>query len=312
MTNTDDDLGGLVADQGAPPLEDPIEEVERPRYDARTALVVVDVQNDFAHPDGSLYVEGGPDVVSAANTEIAAAREAGALVVYSQDWHPPSTPHFVTEGGKWPPHCVRDTWGAEFHDELVVDGPTIRKGTGGEDGYSAFTMADPSTGETSSTGLKEPLEEHEIERVVVVGLALDVCQGHRASTPSRAASPPRWSPGPARPWWPPTVNAPWPPRAHRRRRRLTAPRLWGVGTTFAQGALGSPVSGPLRLWGSGDDVCFGALWAPASGVSAARWSAARPRIRSTAISMTTRSSRSWLAVALGIPQPPRRCGRDRR
>lgn len=175
MTNTDDDLGGLVADQGAPPLEDPIEEVERPRYDARTALVVVDVQNDFAHPDGSLYVEGGPDVVSAANTEIAAGREAGALVVYSQDWHPPSTPHFVTEGGKWPPHCVRDTWGAEFHDELVVDGPTIRKGTGGEDGYSAFTMADPRSGEASSTGLKELLEEHEIERVVVVGLALDVC-----------------------------------------------------------------------------------------------------------------------------------------
>lgn len=175
MTNTDDDLGGLIADQGAPPLEDPIEDADLPRYDAHTALVIVDVQNDFAHPDGSLFVEGGPDVVAAVNTEVAAAKEAGAFVVYSQDWHPPATPHFVTDGGKWPVHCVRDTWGAEYHDDLVVDGPTVQKGTGGEDGYSAFTMADPASGETSSTGLTDLLQERDIERVVVVGLALDVC-----------------------------------------------------------------------------------------------------------------------------------------
>lgn len=65
--------------------------------------------------------------------------------------------------------------GAEYHADLVVDGPTVRKGTGGEDGYSAFTMADPESGETSSTGLADLLEERHIERVVVVGLALDVC-----------------------------------------------------------------------------------------------------------------------------------------
>ncbi len=175
MTDPDDALGGLIADQGAPPLEDPTEDADGPRYDAHTALVVVDVQNDFADPDGSLFVEGGPRVVQRTNEEIAAASAAGAFVVYAQDWHPPATPHFVTGGGTWPVHCVRDTWGAEFHPDLTVDGPVVRKGTGGEDGYSGFTMADPKTGATSPTGMGDLLEERNIERVVIVGLALDVC-----------------------------------------------------------------------------------------------------------------------------------------
>ncbi|HEY4670240.1 MAG TPA: isochorismatase family protein, partial [Tepidiformaceae bacterium] len=61
-------------------------------FDNRTALIVVDVQNDFADLLGSLYVKGGEDVVQAVNAVMAEAREAGALVVYTQDWHPPSTP----------------------------------------------------------------------------------------------------------------------------------------------------------------------------------------------------------------------------
>lgn len=175
MTDPDDALGGLIADQGAPPLDDPIDGAAGPRYDAHTALVVVDVQNDFADPEGSLFVDGGSRVVRRVNEEIAAASAAGAFVVYAQDWHPPATPHFNTDGGTWPVHCVRDTWGAEFHPDLTVEGPVVRKGTGGEDGYSGFTMADPETGATSPTGMGDLLEEANIERVVVVGLALDVC-----------------------------------------------------------------------------------------------------------------------------------------
>jgi len=75
-------------------------------YDDRTALLVVDVQNDFAEPAGSLSVAGGLDVVPVVNAEVQAARAAGALVVYTQDWHPPSTPHFAKDGGAWPVHCV--------------------------------------------------------------------------------------------------------------------------------------------------------------------------------------------------------------
>ncbi len=144
-------------------------------YDAQTALVVVDVQNDFADPAGSLYVTRGEDVVPIVNDEIARAQSAGATVVYTQDWHPPDTPHFAKDGGIWPVHCVQDSWGAEFHPALDVVGPSIRKGTGGEDGYSGFTVRDPESGEETPTELGPMLQEAGIENVVVVGLALDYC-----------------------------------------------------------------------------------------------------------------------------------------
>jgi nicotinamidase/pyrazinamidase len=144
-------------------------------YDERTALVVVDVQNDFADPNGSLYVKGGEDVVAAVNDEIERAQKAGALVVYTQDWHPEHTPHFQPDGGIWPVHCVQDTWGAELHPQLKVAGEVVRKGTGGEDGYSGFTVRDPESGDESGTGLENLLKEKGIERVVVVGLATDYC-----------------------------------------------------------------------------------------------------------------------------------------
>lgn len=148
----------------------------RAPYEPSTALVVVDVQNDFAHPDGSLHVDGGDAVIGPINGQIAAARSAGATVVLSQDWHPEQTSHFVTGGGRWPVHCVRGTWGAELHAELSRDADLIiRKGTGGEDGYSAFGVEDPETGTTSPTGLTAYLRERGIDEVVVCGLAADVC-----------------------------------------------------------------------------------------------------------------------------------------
>ncbi|GAB4324458.1 MAG: bifunctional nicotinamidase/pyrazinamidase [Dehalococcoidia bacterium] len=144
-------------------------------YDRRTALIVVDVQNDFADPKGSLYVKGGEEVVDVINREIARARDAGALVVYTQDWHPEHTPHFAKDGGTWPDHCIKDTWGAAFHPRLDVGGQHIRKGTGGEDGYSGFSVRDPVSGETGDTQLESILRDRRIERVVVVGLATDYC-----------------------------------------------------------------------------------------------------------------------------------------
>jgi nicotinamidase/pyrazinamidase len=155
-------------------------------YRAGTALVVVDVQNDFADPAGSLSVAGGEDVVDAVNEEVDLARGAGALVVYTQDWHPPDTPHFAKDGGIWPVHCVADSWGAAFHPRLEVAGEAVRKGTGGEDGYSGFTVRDPRNGDEKSTGLAERLREAGIERVVVVGLATDYCVKETALDAVRA------------------------------------------------------------------------------------------------------------------------------
>lgn len=145
------------------------------RYDRETALVVVDVQNDFADPNGSLYVREGEAVVPVANGQIAEAEETGALIVYTQDWHPESTPHFEKDGGLWPVHCVHDTWGAMFHPDLQVLGDVVRKGTRGEDGYSAFSVRDPLTGETAPTILPGMLAERGVERIVICGLATDFC-----------------------------------------------------------------------------------------------------------------------------------------
>jgi nicotinamidase/pyrazinamidase len=145
-------------------------------YDPVTALLAVDVQNDFADPAGGLAVAGAESILPILNQEIAAARAAGAFVAYTQDWHPATTPHFAKDGGAWPIHCVGGTWGAELHPGLVADaGPSVRKGTNGEDGYSGFTMRDPRTGATVPTELDGLLRSHGIRRVVIGGLATDYC-----------------------------------------------------------------------------------------------------------------------------------------
>jgi nicotinamidase/pyrazinamidase len=143
--------------------------------DRSTALVVIDVQNDFADPGGSLAVTGAAEVVVVANAAVAAVRAAGGLVAYTADWHPAHTPHFAQDGGIWPVHCVGGSWGAAFHPDLVLDGPVVRKGTGGEDGYSGFSVRDPTTGATAPTELAPLLRAEGIDRVVVCGLATDYC-----------------------------------------------------------------------------------------------------------------------------------------
>jgi nicotinamidase/pyrazinamidase len=159
---------GVAADASVPPRE-PAD------YGPGTALLVVDIQNDFADPSGSLYVPGGEQVLDLANAEIERARAAGAKVAYSQDWHPPVTPHFAAQGGVWPMHCVRGTWGAEFHPKLTLAGEVVQKGTGGEDGYSAFTVRDPVSGRERPTRLVTVLRSLGVTHVVIIGLALDYC-----------------------------------------------------------------------------------------------------------------------------------------
>ena len=145
-----------------------------------TALVVVDVQNDFADPAGGLAVAGGADIVPVVNAAVAQAVAAGAQVLYTQDWHPAGTPHFAINAapgapGTWPVHCVQDTWGAALHPDLDVRGEVVRKGVAGEDGYSGFTMRDPVTGDVGPTLLEALLRAAGATGLVVVGLATDYC-----------------------------------------------------------------------------------------------------------------------------------------
>jgi len=142
-----------------------------------TALLIVDVQNDFC-PDGALPVPEGDRVVPVINRYIEQVLAAGGPIIASRDWHPPGTRHFRAAGGPWPPHCVQGTGGAAFHARL--DLPTraviVTKGDNPrDDGYSAFDGRDPS-----GRPLADVLKERNVQKVLVGGLATDYCV--RAST----------------------------------------------------------------------------------------------------------------------------------
>src|SRR5215211_1215124 len=144
-------------------------------YDRSTALVVVDVQNDFADPKGSLYVGEGERVVPLVNRELQRALAGGRPGRLHPGLASPETPHFQAGGGVWPEHCIQYAWGAQLHPDLRVAGEVVRKGQGGEDGYSGFTVRDPVTGQEAATPLEGLLRRRGIGRVVVVGLATDYC-----------------------------------------------------------------------------------------------------------------------------------------
>ena len=140
--------------------------------ESKIAIINVDVQNDFC-PGGRLAVPGGDEVVEPLNNLNRMAREVGALVVFTRDWHPKRTSHFQGFGGVWPEHCVRDTEGAAFHRGLrIKEGDiVVSKGMGeDEDAYSGFEARD-SEGRT----LHDILIERGVERLIVAGLATEYC-----------------------------------------------------------------------------------------------------------------------------------------
>lgn len=140
------------------------------------ALIVVDVQNDFC-PGGALGVPEGHQVVPVLNRWIRRFKEAGLPVVYTQDWHPPDHISFAERGGPWPPHCVQNTPGAEFHPDLVVEGVVFQKGFDSDkEAYSGFAghLQDEKAA-AAAPGLAAWLKEQGVRRVFVGGLATDYC-----------------------------------------------------------------------------------------------------------------------------------------
>jgi nicotinamidase/pyrazinamidase len=138
----------------------------------KSALVIVDVENDFT-PGGALGVPDGDEVVPVLNRYAERFAEAGLPVYASRDWHPAVTKHFKEYGGIWPPHCVQETKGAEFHPDLKLpDGTTVvSKGMDPEkDSYSAFDALD-----RTGAPLAESLHREGVEQLYVGGLATDYC-----------------------------------------------------------------------------------------------------------------------------------------
>jgi nicotinamidase/pyrazinamidase len=141
---------------------------------AQSALLVVDVQRDFC-AGGALAVPEGDRVVPPLNRVMVALRAAEPdLPVYaSRDWHPPVTRHFRTFGGLWPPHCLQESRGAEFHPDLRLPPDAIVVTTGDRpdsEGYSAFE------GRTADgTTFAEDLSRRRVRHLYVGGLATDYC-----------------------------------------------------------------------------------------------------------------------------------------
>lgn len=133
-------------------------------YDRRTALIVVGMQNDYAHPGGLRFVPGGDQVLEAINRNVVAARDVGALVIYTRQWNagPPHRP-----GGRGrSDHCVRGTWGVQFLQGLHLVGKVVGQdllGTG-----SALRRADGGLPPLQAT-----LQQHDVRRLVLVGVPLE-------------------------------------------------------------------------------------------------------------------------------------------
>lgn len=151
---------------------------------SNTALLIIDVQNDFLPPNGSLAVPAGEEVVPGILELVDDTQQSFDIVVLSRDWHPANHISFKNNGGIWPSHCIQDSEGAKFDDKLArglahlnQEYIVVSKGNKTDvESYSAFL---DEQGEPNNN-LFDILQEKKVKKVTVVGLALDYCVKHSA------------------------------------------------------------------------------------------------------------------------------------
>ncbi|MGY0288339.1 MAG: nicotinamidase [Thermoproteota archaeon] len=132
-----------------------------------SCLIVVDVQRDFM-PGGALPVPQGDIIIDPLNRLIELFSSKGLSIVFTRDWHPRDHISFSDRGGPWPPHCVMNTSGAEFHPNLRAPHNVviISKGTERDkEAYSGF----------QGTNLHDILLEKGIKRLFIGGVATEYC-----------------------------------------------------------------------------------------------------------------------------------------
>jgi nicotinamidase-related amidase len=137
-----------------------------------TAVVAVDMQNGFCHPDGSLYAPASEEALVDVREVISPARKAGASVVYTRDVHPPEQfegNHYYDEFARWGEHVVEGSWDAQLHDDLDVreEDHVVKKHT-----YDAFYRTD----------LEGHLDAHQIDDLLICGTLANVCVLHTAGS----------------------------------------------------------------------------------------------------------------------------------
>ena len=138
----------------------------------RTAVVVVDMQNGFCHPDGSLYAPPSGDAVEPVTDLVSRVRAAGAHVVYTRDVHPPEqfeNNHYYDEFDRWGEHVVEGTWDAELVADLDVreEDLVVEKHT-----YDTFYR----------TQLAGWLRAHGVDDLLICGTLANVCVLHTAGS----------------------------------------------------------------------------------------------------------------------------------
>ena len=138
----------------------------------QTALIVVDMQNGFCHPDGTLYAEPSEAAIDPVTTAVEQAVDAGAWLVFTRDVHPPGQfdgAHYYDEFERWGEHVVAGSWEAELVAELDPDRAdlVVEKHT-----YDAFQQ----------TELDGWLSARGIDDLVFVGTLANVCVLHTAGS----------------------------------------------------------------------------------------------------------------------------------
>jgi nicotinamidase/pyrazinamidase len=158
----------------------------------KTALIVVDVQNDFCF-GGALEVKSGNKIIPVINNLVKS--EKFDFIIATQDWHPKNHKSFASNHKNknfydlimlngiaqvlWPDHCIQRTKGSRFHKDLILgkNFKIFKKGTNPEiDSYSGFYDNDHK----SSTGLAEFLKKNNVEKIFITGLATDYCVKYTA------------------------------------------------------------------------------------------------------------------------------------
>ncbi len=141
--------------------------VDKVSVQARSAaLLVVDMQNDFAHPEGKLFSRSSREIIPVIARLIDKARASGVRVIYTKDTHYPDDP---VEFPIWGPHVVRGTWGWEIVDELrPKEGDIVIE----KMRYDAFF----------GTPLDHVLRMYGISELVVTGTVANICVLHTVAS----------------------------------------------------------------------------------------------------------------------------------
>ena len=143
------------------------------RFDpTRTAVVVVDMQNGFCHPDGSLYAPPSEAAIEPVTDVVEMGRTAGAQIVYTRDVHPPQQfddAHYYDEFDRWGEHVVEGSWDADLVDDLDIreTDHIVVKHT-----YDAFYRTD----------LEAFLDTHNLDDLLICGTLANVCVLHTAGS----------------------------------------------------------------------------------------------------------------------------------